>query len=113
LRFDYHQIGIKDEDVNKNEFRTRYGHYEFVVILFGLTNAPTSFMCFMNSISNQYLDKFILIFIDDILIYSKTEEEHEHHLKIVLQIIREDKLYVNFDKCDFCQRNIQYLGHVV
>jgi hypothetical protein len=113
LRSGYHQIRIKDEDVNKKMFRTCYGHYEFVVIPFGLTNTPTTFMCLMNNIFSQYLDKFVLIFIDDILIYSKTEEEHEQHLKIVLQTLREHKLYAKFDKCDFYQRKIQYLGHVI
>jgi hypothetical protein len=113
LRSGYHQIMIKDEDVNKTKFRTRYGHYKYVVIPFGLTNAPTTFMCLMNNIFNQYLDKFVLIFIDDILIYSKNEEEHEQHLKIILQTLRDHKLYAKFDKCDFYQRKIQYSGHVI
>jgi hypothetical protein len=113
LRSGYHQVRIKDKDINKTTFRTRYRHYEFVVIPFGLTNAPTTFMCLMNSIFSQYLDKFVLVFIDDILVYSKTEEEHEEHLKIVLQTLRKHKLYAKFDKCDFYQRRIQYLGHVI
>jgi hypothetical protein len=113
LRVGYHQVRIKDEDINKTTFRTRYRHYEFVVILFGLTNAPTTFMCLMNSIFSQYLDKFVLVFIDDILVYSKMEEEHEEHMKIVLQTLRKHKLYAKFDKCNFYQRRIQYLGHVI
>jgi hypothetical protein len=87
LRSVYHQVRIKDEDINKNTFITRYKHYEFVIILLGLTNAPTTFMCLMNSIFSQYLDKFVLVFIDDILFYLKIEEEHEdpeEHLKILL-----------------------------
>jgi hypothetical protein len=106
LRSRYRQVRIKDEDVNKKTFRTRYGHYEFLVIQFRLTNAPTTFMFLMNSIFNQYMDKFVLVFIDDILVYSKTEEEHEDHLKVVLQNLRQHKLYAIFDKCDFYQRNI-------
>jgi hypothetical protein len=106
LRSRYRQVRIKDEDVNKKTFRTRYGHYEFLVIQFRLTNAPTTFMFLMNSIFNQYMDKFVLVFIDDILVYSKTEEEHEDHIKVVLQNLRQHKLYAIFDKCDFYQRNI-------
>ena len=106
MRSRYRQVRIKDEDVNKKTFRIRYGHYEFLVIQFRLTNAPTTFMFLMNSIINQYMDKFVLVFIDDILVYSKTEEEHEDHIKVVLQNLRQHKLYAIFDKCDFYQRNI-------
>jgi hypothetical protein len=101
----YHQVRIKDEDINKTMFIMRYGHYKFVVILFGLTNAPTPFMCLTNNILSQYLDNKKLVFIDDILVYSKMEE-HEEHLKIVLQTLRKHKLYAKFDKCDFYQRRI-------
>jgi hypothetical protein len=113
LRSGYHQVRIRDEDINKTTFRTRYKHYEFVGILFGLTNAPKTFMCLMNSIFRQVLDKFVFIFIDDILVYLKMKEEHEEHLKIVLQTLRKHKLYAKFDKCDFYQKQIQYLGHVI
>jgi hypothetical protein len=84
LRSGYHWVKIKDEDISKTMFRMRYGHYEFVVILFGLTNTPTTFICLVNSIFSQYLDNFVLVFIDDILVYSKKEEKHEEYLKIVL-----------------------------
>jgi hypothetical protein len=113
LRSGYHQVRIKDEDINKTAFRTRYGHYKFVVIPFRLTNAPSMFMCLMNSIFSQYLDKSVVVFIDDIMVYSKMEEEHDEHLRIVLQTLRKHKLYTKFDKCDFYQKEIQYLGHVI
>eukprot|EP00253_Pinus_taeda_P011610 PITA_11610 len=113
LRSGYHQIRIKDEDIAKTAFRTRYGHYEFVVLPFGLTNAPATFMCLMNSVFHQFLDKFVLIFIDDILIYSRSKEEHEEHLRMVLQTLREHQLYAKLSKCDFYKEEIQYLGHVI
>ena len=90
LRTGYHQLRIKEEDISKTTFRTRYGHYEFVVLPFGLMNAPATFMCLMNSVLNKYLDKFVLVFIDDILIYSKNEDEHKEHLRIVLQTLKEN-----------------------
>eukprot|EP00253_Pinus_taeda_P031774 PITA_31774 len=117
---DYRQLNkltiknkIKDEDIAKTAFRTRYGHYEFVVLPFGLTNAPATFMCLMNGIFHPYLDQFVLIFIDDILIYSRTIEEHHEHLRIVLQTLREHQLYAKFSKCNFFKEEIQYLGHVI
>ena len=80
---------IKDEDISKTAFRTRYGHYEFTVVLFGLSNAPAIFMCLMNGVFGNYLDKFVIVFLDDILVYSKLEEEHEQHLRMVQQVLRE------------------------
>ena len=90
-----------------------YGHYEFVVMPFGLINAPVVFMCLMNNVMHKYLDKFVVVFIDNILIYSKTEEEHKEHLQIVLQELRDHQLFAKFSKCDFFKDKIQYLGHVV
>ena len=98
---------IKDEDIFKTTFRTIYGHYEFVVMPFRLTKAPPIFMCLMNNVLHKYLDKFVVVFIDDILIYSKKKEEHAEHLKIVLQVLREHQLYVKFSKCDFFKDKIQ------
>jgi hypothetical protein len=91
----------------------RYGHYEFVVVPFGLTNAPTTFMCLMNNVLRKFLDNFVLVFIDDILIYSKNREEHEEHFRLVLQVLREHQLYAKFSKCNFFQKQIHYLGHVI
>ena len=88
LREGYHQVTIKEEDIHKTTFRTRYGHYKFVVVPFGLTNAQTIFMCLMNDMFRNYLDKFVIVFLDDILIYSKSEEEHEHPSILVLQVLR-------------------------
>jgi hypothetical protein len=113
LRYGYHQVQIKDEDIHKTTFRTRYGHYEFVLVPFGLTNAPTSFMCLMNNVFINFLDRFVLVFIDDILIYSKNREEHEEHRKMVLQVLREHQIYVKLNKCDFFKKQVHYLGHVI
>ncbi|KAL5537339.1 hypothetical protein UlMin_046267 [Ulmus minor] len=113
LRSGYHQLRIKDNDVPKTAFRTRYGHYEFLVMPFGLTNAPAAFMDLMNRVFAQYLDKFIIVFIDDILVYSKTPEEHEDHLRVTLQLLRDSKLYAKFSKCDFWLSKVHFLGHVV
>jgi hypothetical protein len=109
----YHQVRIKDEDIDKTSFRTRYMNYEFVVVPFGLTNEPMTFMCLMNNRINKYLDKFVVVFVDAILVYSKTKEEHEEHLRIVLQVLRENQLYAKFSKCDFFQKKIHYLGHII
>ena len=89
LRSGYHQVRIKDEDIHKTAFKTRYGHYEFVVVPFGLTNAPFTFMCLMNSVFSGYLDNIVLVFLDEILNYSKNEEEHEYHLRLTLKLLRE------------------------
>ncbi|KAL0536475.1 hypothetical protein IC582_025424 [Cucumis melo] len=113
LRSGYHQLRIKDEDVPKTAFRSRYGHYEFIVMSFGLTNAPAVFMDLMNRVFREFLDTFVIVFIDDILIYSKTETEHEKHLRMVLQTLRDNKLYAKFSKCEFWLKQVSFLGHVV
>jgi hypothetical protein len=113
LRSGYHQLRIKEDDVPKTAFKTRFGHYEFTVLPFGLTNAPGVFMSLMNGVFREYLDKFIQVFIDDILIYSRTTEEHDEHLRLVLQCLQEHKLYGKLSKCSFYQSRIHYLGHVI
>ncbi|KAA0066036.1 pol protein [Cucumis melo var. makuwa] len=113
LRLGYHQLRIKDGDVPKTAFRSRYGHYEFIVMSCGLTNAPAVFMDLMNRVFREFLDTFVIVFIDDILIYSKTEAEHEEHLRIVLQTLRDNKLYAKFSKCEFWLKQVSFLGHVV
>ena len=104
---------MKEVDVPKTSFRTRYGHYEFLVMPFGLTNAPAAFMDLMNRVFHPYLDQFVVIFIDDILVYSKDAQEHEHQLRIVLQTLRENKLFANLSKCDFWLKEVSFLGHIV
>ena len=113
LRSGYHQLRIKENDIPKTAFRTRFGHYEFVVVPFGLTNAPAVFMSLMNSVFRNYLDNFVQVFLDDILIYSKNEKEHEEHLRLVLTCLREHKLFGKFLKCSFFQKEIHYLGHII
>ena len=103
LKSRYHQIRIKDEEISKTAFRTRYGHYEFTVVSFGLSNAPVVFMCLMNGVFMDYLDKFVIVFLDDILVYSKSEEEHEQHMRMVLQVLRDHQLYAKLSKCSFYQ----------
>jgi hypothetical protein len=109
----HHQVRIKDEDIHKTTFRTRYGHYEFVVVPFGLTNSPATFMCLMNNILNKFLGKIVLVFIDDILISSKNREEQKENLRLVLQVLREHRLYAKFSKCNLFQKKVHYLGHVI
>ena len=113
LRSSYHQVRIREEDINKTTFRTRYGHYEFTIVPFGLSNSPTIFMCLMNGVFREYLDKFVIVFLDDILVYCKSEEEHKYHLRMVLQVLREKKLYAKLSKCIFYQKRIHYLGHII
>ncbi|GJZ27557.1 putative reverse transcriptase domain-containing protein [Tanacetum coccineum] len=113
LRSGYHQLRVHDEDIPKTAFRTRYGHYEFQVMPFGLTNAPAVFMDLMNWVCKPYLDKFVIIFIDDILIYSKSKEEHAEHLKLILELLKKEELYTKFSKCEFWLSKVQFLGHVI
>ncbi|KAK1684834.1 hypothetical protein QYE76_045682 [Lolium multiflorum] len=109
----YHQLKIRASDIPKTAFTTRYGLYEYNVMSFGLTNAPAYFMNLMNKIFMNFLDKFVVVFIDDILIYSKTEEEHEQHLEMVLETLREHQLYAKFSKCEFWLREVGFLGHIL
>ncbi|XP_019194742.1 PREDICTED: uncharacterized protein LOC109188551 [Ipomoea nil] len=113
LRSGYHQIRVADKDIPKTAFRTRYGHYEFTVMPFGLTNAPAIFMDLMNRVFKPHLDDFVIVFIDDILVYSKDKEEHGGHLRTVLQILREKQLYAKFSKCEFWKDSVTFLGHVI
>ncbi|XP_050881245.1 uncharacterized protein LOC127084776 isoform X1 [Lathyrus oleraceus] len=113
LRSGYHQIRVKTEDIQKTAFRTRYGHYEYSVMPFGVTNAPGVFMEYMNRIFHPYLDKFVVVFIDDILVYSKSEEEHAEHLRVVLGVLREKKLFAKLSKCEFWLGEVSFLGHVI
>ncbi|GJX15505.1 putative reverse transcriptase domain-containing protein, partial [Tanacetum coccineum] len=113
LRSGYHQLHIREEDIPITAFRTRYGHYKFQVMPFGLTNAPVVFMDLMNRVCKPYLDKFVIVFIDDILIYSKNKEEHGKHLKTILNFLRSEKLYAKFLKCYFWLDSVQFLDHVI
>lgn len=111
-RLGYHPIRVKDEDVHETTFRTRYGHYEYLVISFSVSNAPEVFMEYMNHIFHTYLDRFVVVFIDDILIYSKSEE-HAEDLRVVLQVLKEKKLYAKLSKCEFWLEEVIFLGHVI
>jgi hypothetical protein len=112
LRSGYYQMRIKGQDVPKTAFRTCYGHFEFLVLPFGLTNDPALFMDLMNQVFQPYLDKFVVVFIDHILVYSKSYEEHEQHLRQTLQTLRNSQLYAKLDKCDFWLKEVTFLGHV-
>ena len=111
-RIGYHQLRVRETDILKTAFRTRYGHFEFTVMPFGLTNAPAAFMDLMHMVFQPYLDQFILVFVDNILIYSKSEREHEDHLRIVLQLLRDHQPYAKFSKCEFWLTEVRFLGHV-
>ncbi|GJV05016.1 putative reverse transcriptase domain-containing protein [Tanacetum coccineum] len=113
LRSGYHQLIVHEEDISKTTFRTRYGHYEFQVMPFGLTNAPAVFMDLMNRVCKPYLDRFVIVSIDDILIYSKSIKEHEGHLKLILNLLKKEELYAKFSKCKFWLSKVQFLGHVI
>lgn len=113
LRQGYYQLRIRNENIPKTAFGTRYGHYEFVVMPFRLTNAPTAFMDLMHRIFKPFLDQFVVIFFDDILVYSKSKNDHEEHLRIVLQKLREHKLYAKFNKCEFWLSKVSFFGHVI
>ncbi|KAI3724555.1 hypothetical protein L2E82_36336 [Cichorium intybus] len=112
-RSGYHQLRVWEEDIPKTAFRTRYGHYEFTVMPFGLTNAPAAFMDLMNRVFKPYLDRFVIVFIDDILIYSKSKADHERHLRLTLQTLQGNQLYAKFSKCEFWLNEVQFLGHIV
>ena len=113
LKSGYHQLKVWENDFSKTAFRTRYGHYEFLVMPFGLTNVPAVFMDLMNRVFSPYLDKFVIVFIDDILVYSGSPKEHAEHLRTVLQILRERQLYTKFSKCLFWLDKVVFLGHVI
>ncbi|GJR49811.1 putative reverse transcriptase domain-containing protein [Tanacetum coccineum] len=106
-------LRVHDDDILKTAFRTRYGHFEFIVMPFGLTNALAVFMDLMNRVCKPYLDKFVIVFIDDILLYSKTKEDHENHLRLMLDLLRKEKLYAKFSKCELWLQEVHFLGHVV
>ena len=113
FRTGYHQLRVRDTDIPKTAFRTRYGHFEFTVMPFGLTNALAAFMDLMHRMFQPYLDQFFVVFVDDILIYSQSEWEHEYHLRIILQLLRDHQLHAKFSKCEFWLTGGRFLGHVV
>ena len=113
LRYGYHQLRIKDTNVHKTTFKMRYGHYEFLVMPFGLTNAPAPFMDLMNSVFPPYVDQFVMVFIDDILVYSKDQENHDTHLWVELETLRKELLYEKLSKCEFWLNGVSFLGHLV
>ena len=113
LRTGYHQLRVRETNIPKTAFKTRYGHFEFIVMPFGLTNAPAAFIDLMHRVFQPYLDQFVVVFVDYILIYSQSEREHEDHLRIVLQLLRDHQLYAKFSKCQFWLTEVRFLGHVV
>ncbi|WMV46098.1 hypothetical protein MTR67_039483, partial [Solanum verrucosum] len=113
LRSGYHQLRVREKDIPKTPFRTRYGHYEFLVMPFGMTNAPAVSMDLMNWVFKPYLDQFVVVFIDDILIFSRSNEDHDKHLRIILKILKEKEFYAKLSKCEFWLDEVAFLGHVV
>ena len=113
LRSGYHQLRIRESDIPKTAFKTRYGHYGFLVMSFGLTNAPAAFMDVMNRVFRPYLDRFVIVFIDDILVYSRSELGHERQLGLVLQTLKQYQLYAKFSKCEFWLGRVGFLKHVL
>ena len=113
LHSGYHQLKVRECDIPKIAFRTCYGHFEFLVMSFGLTNAPTSYVDLMNRVFRPYLDMFVIVFIDDILVYSRSEDEHSNHLRTILQTLRDNNLFAKFSKCEFWLRSVAFLGHII
>jgi hypothetical protein len=113
LRSGYHQLKIRESDIPKTAFHTQYGLYDYTVMSFGLTNAPAYFMYLMNKVFMEYLDRFVVVFIDDILIFFKMMEEHEEHLRLVLEKLRSNQVYAKFSKCEFWLIEVAFLGHVI
>ena len=113
LRTGYHQLRVREADIPKTMFRTRYGNFEFTVMPFALTNVPSAFIDLMYRVFQPYLDQFVVVFVDDILIYSQFEEEDEDHLRVVLRILRDHKLYAKFSKCEFLLTEVRFLGHIM
>ena len=113
LRTGYHQLRLRETNIPKTAFRKGYGHFEFTVMPFGLTNAPAAFMDLMHRVFHPYLDRFWVVFVDDILIYSEIEEDHEDHLRVILQTLRDHQLYAKFSKCEFFLIEVRFLGHVM
>jgi hypothetical protein len=113
LRSEYHQMKIRPSGIPKTTFSTRYGLYEFTIMSLGLANAPAYFMNLMNKVFMEYLDRFVVVFIDDILIYSKNDSDHEEHLRLVLQKLRDNQLYAKFSKCEFWLDEVPFLGHII
>ena len=109
----YHQLRIGEADIPKTSFTTRYGNFKFIVMPFELTNATAAFMDLMHRVFQPYLDQFVVVFVDDILIYSQSKEEHEDHQRVILQILRDLQLYAKFSKCEFWITKVRFLGHVV
>jgi hypothetical protein len=109
----FHQIRMLPADEVKTTFKTHHGHFQFRVMPFGLTNAPTTFQCLMNALFAKYMRRFVLVFMDDILIYSKSMKDHIEHIRLVFQVLKENNLYIKFKKCTFAQQSISYLGHII